>query len=123
MLASGFVLIRWRRSALMHARSLIAVALLGLLCTADAVAGRGESQTRPARHGAIGHRDTETQRKPKDSPCLGVFVAHFSVSRSPWDDFCHGLPGQARKVQVGYCSTLKNIDAAKAAGFDYLEPC
>ncbi|PYR62524.1 MAG: hypothetical protein DMF91_06375 [Acidobacteria bacterium] len=66
MLASGFVLIRWRRSALMPARSLIAVALLGLLCTADAV-------------------------------------------------------GQARRVQVGYCSTLKNIDAAKAAGFDYLE--
>src|SRR5438128_2346751 len=110
MLASGFVLIRWRRSALMPARSLIAVALLGLLCTADAVAGRGESQTRPARHGAIGHRDTETRRKPKDSPCLSVSVAHFSVSRS-----------QARKVQVGYCSTLKNIDAAKAAGFDYVE--
>lgn len=31
------------------------------------------------------------------------------------------LAGQARKVQVGYCSTLKTIDAAKAAGFDYLE--
>jgi sugar phosphate isomerase/epimerase len=31
------------------------------------------------------------------------------------------IAGQARKVQVGYCSTLKNIDAAKAAGFDYLE--
>ena len=31
------------------------------------------------------------------------------------------VAGQARKVQVGYCSTLKNIDAAKAAGFDYLE--
>src|SRR5687768_12725134 len=31
------------------------------------------------------------------------------------------LGGQGRKVQVGYCSTLKNIDAAKAAGFDYLE--
>ena len=29
--------------------------------------------------------------------------------------------GQTRKVQVGYCSTLKNIDAAKAAGFDYVE--
>jgi D-psicose/D-tagatose/L-ribulose 3-epimerase len=29
--------------------------------------------------------------------------------------------GQVRKVHVGYCSTLKNIDAAKAAGFDYLE--
>ena len=29
--------------------------------------------------------------------------------------------GQARKVQVGYCSTLKNIEAAKAAGFDYVE--
>jgi len=29
--------------------------------------------------------------------------------------------GQVRTVQVGYCSTLKNIEAAKAAGFDYLE--
>jgi len=29
--------------------------------------------------------------------------------------------GQVRTVQVGYCSTLKNIDAAKAAGFDYVE--
>jgi D-psicose/D-tagatose/L-ribulose 3-epimerase len=29
--------------------------------------------------------------------------------------------GQVRKVQIGYCSTLKNIDAAKAAGFDYVE--
>ena len=29
--------------------------------------------------------------------------------------------GQARHVQVGYCSTLKSIDAAKAAGFDYVE--
>jgi D-psicose/D-tagatose/L-ribulose 3-epimerase len=29
--------------------------------------------------------------------------------------------GQAPKVQVGYCSNLKNIDAARSAGFDYLE--
>lgn len=29
--------------------------------------------------------------------------------------------GQARQVRVGYCSTLKNIEAAKAAGFDYVE--
>jgi D-psicose/D-tagatose/L-ribulose 3-epimerase len=29
--------------------------------------------------------------------------------------------GQNRKVQVGLCTTLKGIDAAKAAGFDYLE--
>ena len=28
---------------------------------------------------------------------------------------------QPRKVQVGYCSTLKNAELAKAAGFDYLE--
>jgi sugar phosphate isomerase/epimerase len=32
-----------------------------------------------------------------------------------------GVVEQDRKVQVGYCSTLKNIDAAKAAGFDYFE--
>ena len=31
------------------------------------------------------------------------------------------MPWVRRKVQVGYCSTLKNIDAAKAAGFDYVE--
>jgi sugar phosphate isomerase/epimerase len=29
--------------------------------------------------------------------------------------------GQERKVQVGFCVGLKGIDAAKAAGFDYLE--
>lgn len=28
---------------------------------------------------------------------------------------------QTQKVQVGYCSNLKSIEAAKAAGFDYLE--
>lgn len=28
---------------------------------------------------------------------------------------------QARKVQVGWCTGLKGMDAAKAAGFDYLE--
>jgi sugar phosphate isomerase/epimerase len=32
------------------------------------------------------------------------------------------LAGQDRhRVQVGFCTPLKNIDAAKAAGFDYLE--
>jgi drug/metabolite transporter (DMT)-like permease len=55
------------------------------------LAGRGEGRTRPARHGALGHKGTETQRKPNDSLCLGVSVAHSSVSRSPWDDFRHGL--------------------------------
>src|SRR5437867_3289630 len=53
--------------------------------------GRGESRTRLARHRDIGHRGTEPQSRPNDSLCLGVSVAHFSVSRSPWDDFCHGL--------------------------------
>ena len=28
---------------------------------------------------------------------------------------------EPRKVQVGYCSNLRNAEAAKAAGFDYLE--
>jgi sugar phosphate isomerase/epimerase len=36
-----------------------------------------------------------------------VYVAHLS--------------GQARPVQVGLCTPLRNIEAAKAAGFDYLE--
>ena len=28
---------------------------------------------------------------------------------------------QQRSVQVGYCTSLKNVDAAKAAGFEYVE--
>jgi D-psicose/D-tagatose/L-ribulose 3-epimerase len=39
---------------------------------------------------------------------LGLLVAQTTGKPAP-------------KVLVGYCSTLKNIDAAKAAGFDYLE--
>src|SRR5438132_12221857 len=70
------------------------------------LAGRGESRTRPARHGAIGHRGTETQRKPKDSLCLGVSVAHFSVSRRPWDEFCHGLLGDPRLYQIATLASL-----------------
>jgi D-psicose/D-tagatose/L-ribulose 3-epimerase len=31
------------------------------------------------------------------------------------------LSAQDRKVQVGWCTPLKDIDAARAAGFDYLE--
>ena len=31
------------------------------------------------------------------------------------------LAGQERRVQVGVCTPLKDIDAAKTAGFDYLE--
>jgi sugar phosphate isomerase/epimerase len=32
----------------------------------------------------------------------------------------HGA-AQSRNVQVGYCTPLRNIDAAKSVGFDYLE--
>jgi sugar phosphate isomerase/epimerase len=32
-----------------------------------------------------------------------------------------GPPRPAPNVRVGYCTGLKNVDAAKAAGFDYLE--
>jgi len=32
----------------------------------------------------------------------------------------HGA-AQGRAVQVGYCTSLKNVEAAKAAGFDYIE--
>jgi D-psicose/D-tagatose/L-ribulose 3-epimerase len=32
-----------------------------------------------------------------------------------------GVAGQQGKVQVGYCTGLKNLEAAKAAGFDYIE--
>jgi D-psicose/D-tagatose/L-ribulose 3-epimerase len=31
------------------------------------------------------------------------------------------LSGQSAKVQVGYCTGLKNLETAKAAGFDYVE--
>jgi D-psicose/D-tagatose/L-ribulose 3-epimerase len=31
------------------------------------------------------------------------------------------VPGRAGTVQIGYCSNLKNVEAAKAAGFEYLE--
>src|SRR2546428_539766 len=54
------------------------------------LAGRGES-----RHGLRGTESlaTEAQRHGENqefsvSPCLG---GAFSVSRSPWDDFCHWL--------------------------------
>src|SRR4051812_33691128 len=30
-------------------------------------------------------------------------------------------PSTAGKVQVGYCTSVKNLEAAKAAGFDYVE--
>lgn len=43
-----------------------------------------------------------------------------ALSLTAW--FTLGIEAaQPRAVQVGYCSTLKNVDAAKAAGFDYLE--
>src|SRR5439155_23178415 len=64
------------------------------------LAGRDESPTRPARHGAIGHRGTEARRKPNNSLCLGVSVAHFSVSRSPCDDFRHGLQALNRDMEL-----------------------
>jgi sugar phosphate isomerase/epimerase len=31
------------------------------------------------------------------------------------------LENQTRKVQIGYCTPLKNVSAAKTAGFDYVE--
>jgi D-psicose/D-tagatose/L-ribulose 3-epimerase len=31
------------------------------------------------------------------------------------------LPAQDRKVQIGWCTPLRGIDAARAAGFEYLE--
>jgi len=45
---------------------------------------------------------------------LLVLSAILSLSIAP-------AAGQRPKVQVGYCSSLKNVDAAKAAGFEYLE--
>jgi sugar phosphate isomerase/epimerase len=32
-----------------------------------------------------------------------------------------GAPSTAGKVQVGYCTSVKNLEAAKSAGFDYVE--
>ena len=59
-------------------------------------------------------------RAPLDSHqvgrCVGVLLtcvlALLAIDRPS---------AQARKVQVGICTRLNNIDAAKAAGFDYLE--
>src|SRR5947208_3771506 len=86
------------------------------------LAGRGASRTRPARNGAIGHRrhrdplatETRSHRaRPKFSvsPCLrGVLsvspLAHFSVSRSPWEEFCHGLLGDPRLYQIATLASL-----------------
>src|SRR5437899_7698167 len=80
------------------------------------LAGRDESRTRPARHGAIGHRGTETQRKPNDSLCLGVSVAHFSASRSPWNKFCHGLRGLAVIISTGVVAGTLAASGISTAG-------
>src|SRR5438876_10283327 len=55
------------------------------------LAGRGES-----RHGLRGTEPsaTEAQRHRENLKILCVSVSLwriFSVSRSPWDEFCHGL--------------------------------
>src|SRR5207249_939031 len=82
------------------------------------LAGRGESPTRPARHGAIGHRGTEARRKPNNSLCLGVSVAHFSVSRSPCDDFRHGL--QALNGDMELRAVLVDDEQLARDELDYL---
>ena len=45
--------------------------------------------------------------------CMCVTVAAMPRSTGP--------ATQTTKVRVGYCTSLKNLDAAKAAGFEYVE--
>jgi len=51
-----------------------------------------------------------------------VSLAHPSAIRLPWGHR-PGVSGQGQdhKVQVGLCTGLKGVDAAKTAGFEYLE--
>src|SRR3989442_13361108 len=49
------------------------------------------------------------------SRIVSAAVALVLVASSPHPS------AQARRVQVGWCTPLKGIDAAKAAGFDYVE--
>ncbi len=51
-----------------------------------------------------------------------VSLAHPSALRLAWGQ-TPGSPGrgQDHKVQVGLCTGLKGVDAARTAGFDYLE--
>lgn len=46
-----------------------------------------------------------------------LFIALFMVSAL---SICIA-GGQTRKVRVGYCASLSDIDAVKSAGFDYIE--
>jgi D-psicose/D-tagatose/L-ribulose 3-epimerase len=45
---------------------------------------------------------------------VAAVLSAFALAPAP-------APATAAKVQVGYCTSLKNVDAAKAAGFDYVE--
>src|SRR5688572_26381561 len=55
---------------------------------------------------------------------VGYLFAHSTSSGrtlSSVEGFVATAAGQSQRVQVGYCSNLKSVDSAKAAGFDYLE--
>jgi D-psicose/D-tagatose/L-ribulose 3-epimerase len=52
---------------------------------------------------------------PSDAESRKILVDRIDVS--PWPD----PPQTAAAVKVGYCTGLKNLEAAKAAGFDYVE--
>src|SRR5437867_5681914 len=57
----------------------------------------------PIRRGAIMHR-----RYALAVVLVGLFAASDALA-------------QRKPVQVGYCTPLRNLEAAKAAGFDYVE--
>src|SRR5215211_6569466 len=50
---------------------------------------------------------------------LAAVFAALAMSPSA-SDLAQGRPSPS-KVQVGYCTQLRNLEAAKAAGFDYVE--
>ena len=51
---------------------------------------------------------------------FGAAVAVFLVVGAPFQS-ARAFQGAHSRVQVGYCTPLKNLEAAKALGFDYVE--
>ena len=51
----------------------------------------------------------------------GVAFTVFAFAVSPFTATSFARSHAVAKVQVGYCVRLKDLDAAKAAGFDYVE--
>ena len=66
-----------------------------------------KSSTRPARHRVISHGGTETQRKPKNSLCLGVSVAHSPCLAARGTTRATGCSGSCRHTGTKPCTLLE----------------